>query len=91
MRFTLKSKKIAFGLDGGHVHDVTYISYLVAPELFTTQDMNVVVDINSGPRYGGTICYTINCLKQPTNCTVGTGINLPRFWDLVAEAVALYN
>lgn len=75
----------------GPVHDVTCIAYLVAPELFTTQDMNVVVDINRGPCYGRTVCDTINCLKQPANCTVGTGIDLPRFWDLVAEAVAHYN
>jgi len=83
MRFTLNSQKIAFGLEAGPVHDVTCIAYLVAPELFTTQDMNVVVDINRGPCYGRTVCDTINCLKQPANCTVGTGIDLTGFWDLV--------
>ncbi len=71
------------GLEAGPVHDVTCIAYLVAPELFTTQDMNVVVDINRGPCYGRTVCDTINCLKQPANCTVGTGIDLTGFWDLV--------
>lgn len=91
MRFTLQSQKIAFGLEAGPVHDVTCIAYLIAPELFTTQDMNVVVDINRGPCYGRTVCDTINCLRQPVNCTVGTGINLPKFWDLIAEAVARYN
>lgn len=91
MRFTLKSQKIAFGLEAGPVHDVTCVAYLIAPELFTTQDMNVVVDINRGPCYGRTVCDTINCLKLPTNCTVGKEIDLPKFWDLVAEAVARYN
>ncbi len=91
MRFTLNSQKIAFGLEAGPVHDVTCIAYLVAPELFKTQNMNVIVDINRGPCYGRTVCDTINCLKQPANCTVGTGIDLPKFWDLVAEAVARYN
>lgn len=91
MRFTLNSQKIAFGLEAGPVHDVTCIAYLIAPELFTTQDMNVVVDINRGPCYGRTVCDTINCLKQPANCTVGTSIDLPKFWDLVEKAVAGYN
>ena len=91
MRFTLNSQKIAFGLEAGPVHDATCIAYLAAPELFTTQDMNVAVDINRGPCYGRTVCDTINCLKQPANCTVGTGIDLPKFWNLVAEAVARYN
>lgn len=90
MRFTLNTQKIAFGLEAGPVHDVTCIAYLVAPELFTTQDMHVVVDINRGPCYGRTVCDTINCLNHAANCTVGTGIHLQRFWDLVAEAVARY-
>lgn len=91
MRFTLNSQKIAYGLEAGPVHDVTCVAYLIAPELFTTQDMNVVVDINRGPCYGRTVCDTINCLQQPANCTVGTGVDLPKFWDMVAEAVARYN
>lgn len=91
MSFTLKSQKAAFGLEGGPVHDVTCVAYLVAPELFSTQDMNVVVDINPGPSYGRTVCDTINCLRQPVNCTVGTGIDLPKFWDLVEEAIHRYN
>ena len=90
MRFTLNTQKIAFGLEAGPVHDVTCIAYLVAPELFTTQDMHVVVDINRGPCYGRTVCDTINCLNHAANCTVGTGIQLQKFWDLVAEAVARY-
>jgi ribosylpyrimidine nucleosidase len=91
MHFTLNSQKIAFGLEAGPVHDVTCVAYLVAPELFTTQDMNVVVDINRGPCYGRTVCDTINCLKPPVNCTVGMSVELPKFWDLVAESVARYN
>ncbi len=91
MRFTLNSQKMAFGLEAGPVHDVTCIAYLIAPELFTTQDMNVVVDINHGPCYGRTVCDTINCLNQPANCNVGTGIDLPKFWDLVAEAITRYH
>ena len=90
MRFTLQTQKLAFGLEAGPVHDVTCIAYLVAPELFTTQDMYVEVDINRGPCYGRTVCDTINCLQEPANCTVGTGVDLPRFWDLIAEAVARY-
>lgn len=90
MRFTLNSQKIAYGLEAGPVHDVTCVAYLIAPELFTTQDMHVVVDINRGPCYGRTVCDTINCLKLPTNCTVGISVDLEKFWDLVAKAVAAY-
>ena len=91
MKFTLQSQKEAFGLEAGPVHDVTCIAYIIAPELFTTQDMHVVVDINPGPCYGRTVCDTIKALKQASNCTVGTGIDLLGFWDLVRESVASYD
>lgn len=91
MRFTLKTQKLAYGLEGGPVHDVTCVAYLIAPELFVTQDMNVVIDINRGPCYGRTVCDILDCLKQPKNCTVGITLDLPKFWDLVAEAVTRYN
>lgn len=91
MHFTLKTQKECFGLEAGPVHDVTCIAYLVAPELFTTADMFVEIDINRGPCYGRSVCDTINCLRKEPNCTVGTGINLPAFWDLIETAIRWYD
>lgn len=90
MRFTLKSQQEAFGLEAGPVHDVTCIAYLIAPELFTTQDMHVQIDINRGPCYGRSVCDENNSLGLPANCKVGKGIQLSAFWDMVAEGVKRY-
>jgi len=91
MRFTLHSQYVAYGLEAGPVHDVTSVAYLINPDLFTTQDMYVEVDINRGPCYGRTVCDILNTMKKTPNVTVGMAVDLPKFWDLVAESVAAYN
>jgi purine nucleosidase len=45
-----------FGWDGGAVHDLCTIAYLLEPDLFTFKEMTVRVDTNEGPNYGRTIC-----------------------------------
>lgn len=90
MRFTLQTQKICFGLEAGPVHDATCIAYIIAPEIFETQNMNIVIDTNPGPCYGKTICDIINVSEKSTNCTVGLKINLSKFWDLIAESIEQY-
>ena len=87
MRFTFSSQAVN-GLDAGPVHDVTAVTYLVAPELYRTQDMFVEIDTNRyGPGYGRTICDANNRYHRKPNATVGLSIDLDRFWDLVEDTL----
>lgn len=87
MRFTFKSQACN-GLDAGPVHDVTAVTYLVAPELYETKDMYVEIDTNRyGPCYGRTVCDYNNRLHKEPNVRVGLAINLEKFWDLVEETL----
>ena len=87
MRFTFSSQAVN-GLDAGPVHDVTAVTYLVAPELYHTQDMFVEIDTNRyGPGYGRTICDANNRYHRKPNATVGMSIDLDRFWDLVEDTL----
>ncbi|MBC3515252.1 ribosylpyrimidine nucleosidase [Neobittarella massiliensis] len=92
MRFTHKTQHDAYGLDGGPVHDVTCVAYLIDPTIFTVQDMYAEVDITGGPSYGRTLCdyYHVYGDKAP-NCKVGITLDQERFWDLVAESVEQYS
>ncbi len=45
-----------FGWDGGAVHDLCTIAWLLQPGLFTLKPMTVRVDTNEGPSFGRTIC-----------------------------------
>ena len=87
MRFTFSSQAVN-GLDAGPVHDVTAVTYLVAPELYRTQDMFVEIDTNRyGPGYGRTICDANDRYHKKPNVTVGLSIDLDRFWDLVEDTL----
>ena len=87
MRFTFSSQAVN-GLDAGPVHDVTAVTYLVAPELYHKQDMFVEIDTNRyGPGYGRTICDANNRYHRKPNATVGLSIDLDRFWDLVEDTL----
>lgn len=90
LRFTLKTQFREFGLEAGPIHDATTIGYLINPQLFTTQDMFVQVDVNEGPGYGRTVCDQLNVLKQPTNAKVGTQIDHDGFFDLVEKCIRMY-
>ena len=87
MRFTFSSQAVN-GLDAGPVHDVTAVTYLVAPELYHKQDMFLEIDTNRyGPGYGRTICDANNRYHRKPNATVGLSIDLDRFWDLVEDTL----
>ncbi len=87
MRFTFSSQAVN-GLAAGPVHDVTAVTYLVAPELYRTQDMYVEIDTNRyGPSYGRTLCDANGRYRKKANATVGLRIELDRFWNLVEDTL----
>jgi ribosylpyrimidine nucleosidase len=90
MSFTLKSQAVN-GLSAGPVHDVTTVAWLIDPSIFITKDMFVEVDISHGSSYGRTNCDQNNRLGKKPNATVGLGLDLERFWNLVEGALRYLN
>lgn len=90
MRFTLRSQRI-FGLTAGPVHDVTAMAYLVEQEIFKVSPAYVEVCLDRGPCYGRTVCDFCRITGKEPNALVGTGLDLPRFWDLVEENLRRLN
>ena len=90
MRFTMETQRIHNGLEAGPVHDVTCVAYLIAPEIFTVRGMYTEVDIEHGPSYGRTVCDFIGNTGRQPNALVGITLDLPKFWDLIAETLAKY-
>lgn len=90
MRFTFQSQRI-FGLEAGPVHDVTAMAYVVRPDLFTTKPAYVEVCLDKGCCYGRTVCDFSGMSGKEPNALVGTGIDLPRFWDFVEENLKTLN
>lgn len=89
MRHTLYSARI-FQLEAGPVHDVTAMAYTVAPELFYTKPAYVQVCLDKGICYGRTECdFFLRDGRKP-NALVGTGLDLPKFWDMVEQTIRCY-
>lgn len=86
MSFTLRSQAVN-GLSAGPVHDVTAVTYLVAPELYQTKDLFAEIELNRGPSYGRTVCDYNNRYNRKPNVKVGMAIDLPAFWDIVEDTL----
>ncbi len=90
MRFTHRTQHEVYGLDGGPVHDVTCIAYLIDPTIFTVRPMYTEVDISHGPSYGRTVCDYYGVTGKTPNVRVGITLDQPGFWDLVRDCVGRY-
>ena len=91
MRFTFKSQAVN-GLEAGPVHDVTAVTYLIAPEIYKTKDMFVEVDTNIyGPSYGRTLCDFNNRYHKKANATIGLSLDLDAFWNIVEDTLRKHN
>lgn len=84
MRFTFETQR-RFGLAAGPVHDVTAMAYLVEKDIFETKPAYVEVCLDKGSCYGRTVCDFFETGGRKANASVGMGLNLVRFWDLVEE------
>lgn len=86
MSFTLHSQAVN-GLKAGPVHDVTAVAVLIDPTPFAMRDAFVEIDLSHGPSYGRTDCDMNHRTTHPCNASVGMHTDLPRFWDLVEDAI----
>jgi purine nucleosidase len=78
-----------YGSDGGPLHDPCVIAWLLKPELFTSRDVNVVVECESELTMGMTIVDWWRVTDRKPNATVCRGINSDGFFDLLIERLAL--
>lgn len=90
MSFTLNSQSVN-GLEAGPVHDVTAVTYLVAPEIYNTKKAYVQIDLSKGPSYGRTVCDMNNRFNQKSNATIGISLDLDKFWNIVEDTLRRHN
>lgn len=73
---------------GPALHDPTAVAWVIDPALFEVEPMHVDVETNAEFSYGRTLVDVDDVLRLPKNVLVATGIDAPRFWDLMVDAVA---
>lgn len=74
-----------FGFNGGPIHDACTTMYLLKPELFKTEYLNVTVETKGEYSYGMTVIDTLSVTGREPNTNVALGVNTDEFWTLFEE------
>ncbi|MBU1314555.1 MAG: nucleoside hydrolase [Alphaproteobacteria bacterium] len=82
-----RSDEARFGRPGGPIHDATTIAWLIRPDLFTSREAFVGVQI-TGVTKGYTYADFYRKLDRPANATVVTHVNETGFIELLIERIA---
>ena len=73
----------------GHAQfDACAIAWLIAPDLFTTREVNASVDLGPGPGRGRTVIDRWDRLGLPANARVLETLDAERFFALLGERIA---
>lgn len=75
-----------FGFNGGPIHDACTTMYLMKPDLFDMQHLNVSVETKGEFSYGMTAVDKLNVTGLKANTHFAWSVDEERFWD-VFEAV----
>ena len=90
LRFFAIFHRDRYGWDGSPIHDAVAVARLVAPGLVTEAAYRVDVETESELTRGRTVIDLHGLRGRPPNVLVGTGIDRPRFIDLLVDAIARF-
>ena len=77
-----------FAGTGAALHDPCAIAWLVRPDLFTTRDCGVVIDLGPGPSRGRTVIDRWGRTGAPHNAAVMETLDAQGFFSLLGERIA---
>lgn len=88
--FFASTYKEMFDFDGAPVHDVLTVAYCVAPELFKTKDVNIVVETKGEFTAGTTLVDLHGVTGRKVNAKFGLELDVDGFWKLMIDALKKY-
>jgi inosine-uridine nucleoside N-ribohydrolase len=77
-----------FGFPAPPVHDPCAVALVAAPETVRTAEAFVAIETEGAWTRGATVVDLDGRLGEPPNARVALELDVPRFWDLVVDAVA---
>jgi purine nucleosidase len=86
--FFRESYRTAQGMAHPPVHDPCAVARVIAPKVMTVVDAFVAVQTQGQWTSGMTVTDFGDAYGQPANTLVATTLDVPRFWDLVIDALA---
>lgn len=91
LRYHFKNYKELPYFEGDPSHDSCAVAYLIQPELFTMEELNVVVDLSGSYSRGQTIVDQHRVTGRPLNVWVALASNREGFVALIKNAVQNLN
>jgi inosine-uridine nucleoside N-ribohydrolase len=88
MTFFGESYLSVFGFEGPPVHDPCALALLIDSSLVRFVDAFVAIETEGRWTRGATVVDLHGRLGRPANARVAMELDVPRFWDLVVEAIA---
>jgi inosine-uridine nucleoside N-ribohydrolase len=76
-----------YGWDGAPIHDAVAVAQAIRPELVTTVDRNVEIELVSELCRGRTVVDLWRRTERPSNAHVGVDLDTAAFFDLLIERI----
>jgi inosine-uridine nucleoside N-ribohydrolase len=76
-----------YGWDGAPIHDAVAVAHVLWPNLVTTVDRNVQIELQSELCRGRTVVDLWNRTGRPQNAHVGIDLDTDRFFELLVERI----
>jgi ribosylpyrimidine nucleosidase len=90
MEFFAATQRKVFGWQAPPLHDPTTVAWLIDPTLIETRPMHVGIELRGEMTYGRTCCDYFGMTGRAPNAEVAVKLDVPRFWDLIVDTLALY-
>ncbi len=76
-----------YGWDGAPIHDAVAVAHVIRPDLVTTIERNVEVELESDLCRGRTVVDRWRRTDRPANARVGVELDTAAFFDLLVERI----
>ena len=87
LTFFRSAYKAEQGFTAPPVHDPCAVARIIAPDIMTVREAFVTVETQGRWTSGMTVTDFDDCYGRPHNTLVATELDVPRFWDLVIDAL----
>jgi purine nucleosidase/pyrimidine-specific ribonucleoside hydrolase len=87
LTFFGETYRTLFGFPAPPVHDPCAVALVAEPGLFRTREAFVAIETRGEWTRGATVVDLANRHREPPNARVALDLDVPRFWDLVVDAV----
>lgn len=90
LEYADKTFRNLFGTDNPAIHDACAVAYCIDPDVFTTKNLRVDMELKGEFTYGMTVIDRQGKTQREPNARVGEALDQDKFWHLMFDAIRSY-